>query len=293
MVDVLAINRVLPAIGVQTDNMADIIGQTPGNMLALLVPPAGWMHPAVEPKALFRFALIEAGSGATEAEAHAAEWATDILARLPLQQRPFLLGWGMGLFGAPCVPLPDALAALKAHGGRLDALAQAILQFAEEAAAAPLFVYGEFGKAGRSLRELGTGPLATGMTEFMPGIYCCLLDLSNDDPEMPARLDKWREEIMPIIAELEAKAGTQLYHFAIPGAVPDDDLAHRFLALDCICTLFPQANFVRYIVEIAGATSAQHLRHALQHPSSYALEFRLYDAFLGPQIDKFITYKLD
>ena len=67
MTNVLALNRVLPAISIQTDCLARIVGAQAGNKLDMRVPPAGWLEPAVSVTDMLTFALIEAGHDPAEA----------------------------------------------------------------------------------------------------------------------------------------------------------------------------------------------------------------------------------
>jgi hypothetical protein len=89
----------------------------------------------------------------------------------------------------------------------------------------------------------------------------------------------------PEIEALEKKVGTQLFYFADPDDDCDDDEAHRFLALDYVCHMIPDSPFVAYLAQVSGAPSLDALRHALRSPDAYSSEFRLFNSFLGPQVD--------
>jgi hypothetical protein len=81
--NVLALNRVLSAIGIRSDRLAEITGTVADNKLALLVPPAGWLGAAASATGMLAFALVEAGRDRPEATSIEAEMADTLLAGLP------------------------------------------------------------------------------------------------------------------------------------------------------------------------------------------------------------------
>lgn len=287
MTDVFRLHRVLPAISIQTDEIARVQGGRSDNTIDLLLPPAGWLEPAVKVSDLLTFALIEAGHARADAEAMAAVMAEALLADLPLERRPLMLD-SPNAQTVVCAAVTDALRPLFAMGGREAAVADAIWRFADAAACGRVFKYGELGPDGCSLRELGPDPLPAGLTEFWPGIASDLTWRLCEDGNTPA-LDKmydWMRGMRPQIEALEAAAGTRLFYFKQPDDELDDDQAHRFLALDYVCHMIPDSDYVAYLAEVSGAPSVAALRAALRAPDAYSPYFRLYYSFAGPQIGR-------
>jgi hypothetical protein len=97
-------------------------------------------------------------------------------------------------------------------------------------------------------------------------------------------LRAWTEGVRPEIEALEATVGTKLFHFKEPDDDLDDDEGHRYLALDCLCHMFPNSIFVNYLLGVSGAPSVSALRMALRAPESYSPDFRLYDSFHRPEV---------
>ena len=279
MTNVLALNRVLPAISIATDRRAQINGSHADIKLNLLVPPAGWIEPAVSVTDLLAFALSEAGRSHLEATSMAAEMASVLLTGLLLERRPVMLDCWRDM--PVCCSVSDGVRALCSLGRQEAQVAETLNRFADEAACARVFEYGEFGQNAVGLRELGPGPLQSGLTEFWPSVELCL---TSGDDDTPPEVRDWLEGIRPEIEALEAAVGTQLFHFGKPGYPPDDDEGHRFLALDCVCFVMPNSRFVEYLVDVAEAPSVEALRAALRAPAAYSSDFRLFDSFLGPQV---------
>jgi hypothetical protein len=282
MTNVLALNRVLPAISIQTESLAQVAGWQPDNILDLLVPPAGWLEPAVDATALLTFALVEAGHARTVAKATAADLARELLARLPPERRPVMLEY-IATETRVCAAVGDVIRPLFAFGAREAAVAEDLALLADAAACGPAFEGGELGQNARSLRELGPEPLQSGLAEFWPCIGWDLAWVLSEDGRTPAegRMQAWMEGMRPEIEVLEATVGTRLFHFAEPGDERDHDRGHRFLALDYVCHMIPDSDFVDYLVEVSGAPSVEALRAALRTPAAYSPDFRLYDFFMG------------
>ena len=281
MTDVRALNRVLPATGIETDCLAQIHGLRYSNELDFLVPPAGWDEPAVGVTELLAFALTEAGHTQVGVNGIAAEMASTLLAGLSMESRPVMIGWPSD--GAVCCSVSEGTRALSAMGRRGAEVAKTLKRFADEAACARVFTHGEFGQHTRSLRELGPHPLQSGLTEFWPGIELCAA-LDGDDTPSAGTMRDWMEGMRLEIEALEAEVGTRLFHVATLGYPPDDNEGHRFLALDYLCYAIPNSSFVEYLVKVADAPSAEGLRAALRAPTAYSFGFRLSDSFLGPQV---------
>jgi hypothetical protein len=102
-------------------------------------------------------------------------------------------------------------------------VAETLNGFADEAACARVFEYGEFGRHAYGLRELGPWPLQSGLTEFWPSVSV-ELSVTSTDSNTPAECEfkvrDWMEGTQPEIETLEAAVGTRLFHFAKPGIHP-------------------------------------------------------------------------
>ena len=282
MTNVFALNRVLPPISIETDCLARIVGTQAGNKLDMLVPPAGWLEPAVSVADMLTFALIEAGHGPAEAKSIATVWEDTLLATLPAERRPVMLDYA-GIHA--CASVSDVARVLADLGQREAEAAAALSRLSDEAACSTRFTYGELGNSTRSLRDLGSEPLQSGLTEFWPGIGSNVAWLlAEDDRPAEGKMLAWMEMMRPTIEALEATVGTRLFYFKEPDDDLDDDQAHRFLALDYVCHMIPDSSFVRYLVEASGAPSVEALRASLLAPASYSPDFRLFDSFHGPEV---------
>ena len=131
----------------------------------MLVLPAGWLEPAVSVTDMLAFALVEAGHDPAEAKSVALAAADALLATLPTGRRPVMLDYA-GIHA--CASVSDVARFLADLGWREAEAAPALSRLADEAARASQFNYGEFGNSARSLRDLGSEPLQSGLIEFWP-----------------------------------------------------------------------------------------------------------------------------
>jgi hypothetical protein len=184
-----------------------------------------------------------------------------------------------------CASVSDVARVLADLGRREAEAAAALSRLADEAACSTRFKHGELGNSARSLRDLGSEPLQSGLTEFWPGIGSDVAWLlAEGDRPAEEKMRAWMEIMRPTIEALEATVGTRLFYFKEPDDGLDDDQAHRFLALDYVCHMIPDSSFVRYLIEASGAPSVEALRASLLAPASYSADFRLFDSFHGPEV---------
>jgi len=122
------------------------------------------------------------------------------------------------------------------------------------------------------------------MIEFFVGLQSDIGEaIAPNDPwePMPPALYVWREAMRPVAERLEKVLGEKVYHFHDLDDEHDDDCCHRFLALHCWCSLLPESNFVRYLLEATGFTDVEAFKEALIDPVSYTQPFTYNYAFVG------------
>lgn len=275
-----AINRVLPVIGLSTEVMGSLVAAD-GTALPLVVPPPGWDLPAVPLDRAVRFALAYVGSSPAELEEKAKTAVPALLGGLPIEQRPLLRdvdGFGALEVCASVATTSDAMVAVAGPGAR--DLAILLGRVAEAIADVPLIYSADFGDGHRSLRGLPPDePIPSAMTEFMTGFW-----LDYDIGEGEDRMDEWLAQIRPVCAEIEAVVGVPVFRFADPDDDLTDDEGHRWLALDCLCHLAPDDPVLRYLMEVVGAPDVAAFRHALRSPAIYSPAFRLSHSFSEPYV---------
>lgn len=134
------------------------------------------------------------------------------------------------------------------------------------------------------LSDLPPAPPPKAMIEFFVGLPSDIgRQIAPDDKwqPMPQALFDWRESMKPVAAYLEQVIGEKVYHFQDLDDELDDDCCHRFLALHCWCSLLPESNFVKFLLEATGCADVNALNAALIDPASYTHPFTYNDAFVG------------
>jgi len=77
----------------------------------------------------------------------------------------------------------------------------------------------------------------------------------------------------PVAKHLEQMLGEKVYHFSDLDDKMDDDGCHRFLALHCWCSILPESNFVKFLLEATGVPDVELLKAALIYPQNYSQPF--------------------
>lgn len=252
--------------------------------IELLEPPAGGLRvPYVDP--VHAVALMARQTGYIEAEAEALGKAlfAELRPTLPLLERPVLYtGVNPDIRNIPeCVPVPKLVAFLREKGSLPLELPDFLEKACEVTCLTRQYRWDQFGKRRLRLAELPDLPPPKTMIESFVWLQIIIGEtLSPESEAFPAEpIHRWREAIRPIAERLASALGEPVYYFADPKCECDDDDCHRFLALHCWCSLLPDSNFVRYLLEVTGAPEVESLKNALVDPASYTYPFKN-DAFV-------------
>lgn len=290
MADLSPLAGALPPTGIETQAMGQITGFNASRVISIYQPPAGQKEAYLDVREALTDIVSWAGHSSEQAAHLAATGESAIVATLPPLQRPWCLD-DMGR-DMRCAPA-SAVAAWLCRLGEREALAADFLsRSASIAVHLPVFGCGEFVNCPRSLHELPHEPLVSGWTEFFCGLESEIIwrVAPEDDGSAAAKAAEWKGSTRPRIEALSDKVGTKLFHFADPSDEFDDDLAHRFLALDYVCHMIPRSPFVSWLCEVTGAASVTELREAFYDPDAYSPDFSLHggdsvEAFNWPRFE--------
>ena len=257
----------LPRTGIRTEELAKIRGFASPNGIRFYHPPASQFEPLLHIRAAVTDILASLGCSPVEAARIAGLAESDIVAGRPAEQRPWCLDdYGDEMLCAPATAVADWL---RARGGDAARIADFIARCAAISPNLPVIGGIGFPRL-QALRELGDEPIAGGWAEFFCGIEGDLAwRLSPDGNHPSPAAEAWKTGMRPRVEALSAAVGVPLFHYADPDDEFDDDLAHRFLALDFVCHMIPDSPFVGYLRELTGANSVAELRAAFYDPARY------------------------
>ena len=281
----------LPISGIESQQLARIgdflletgDGDRPRDII-FFEPPAGKHVPYINPVEAMSVMLRTSGMATQDANAIATNESSRLLSRLSLFERPRLYSFFETMNVPECVPVPVLVDYLRNR----SVFSVDITGFLEKACDVIYRI--------RTLRmtdncnepvllsELPSLPPPKAMIEFFVGLQN---DIAEEiDPKcewmpLPPALLAWRESMRPVAERLEKVIGEKVYHFQDLDDELDDDCCHRFLALHCWCSLLPESNFVKYLLEATGFEDVEELKAALIDPDSYTHPFLYNYAFVG------------
>jgi len=281
----------LPVSGIESQWLACIEGFLPKNegeflepSIIFFEPPAGQNVPYLDPIETMIVLFRDNGKSPDEARALAVSEYAMLRPKLPLLNRP-LLCQGLEVIDIrECVPVNLFIEFVRKRGR----ISEDFISFLETASdvvcRVRTFRLPDDWYKTVLLSELPSLPPPKAMIEYFVGLQSDIGSASApDDPwkPMPHALFAWREAMRPIAANLEQVVGEKVYHFKDLDDELDDDCCHRFLALHCWCSLLPESNFVKYLLEVTGFTDVEALKAALIDPTSYTHPFVYNNAFVG------------
>lgn len=286
-----ALMTALPISGIDSQLLASLSGVVatgPDDFvepyITFLEPPAGQSVPYIDPVEAITVLLRADGLSKQDAYSRALSEFALLRPELPLLQRPRLYTGFEVMNVSECISVSRFVAFLRER----DLLSADLLDFLERACDVTrrlrLFRMHDDWDKPITLAELPTLPSPKAMIEFFVGLQSDIGEaIAPNDPwePIPPALFAWREAMRPVAERLEKVLGEKVYHFQDLDDKLDDDCCHRFLALHCWCSLLPESDFVKYLLEATGFAEVEALKAALIDPASYTQPFTYNYAFVG------------
>jgi len=286
-----ALLTALPISGIESQWLASLTGFIPGGPdefleppIYFLEPPAGKSVPYLDPVAALEILFRVEGMSDKDAFTRAVDEYTRLRPELDLLERPILYLDDEVENLRECVPVPRFISFLRSRNLASPNLIDFIEQSCDVTCQTRIFRLHDNWLNPIRLSELPSAPPPKAMIEFFVSLQSDIgRQIAPDDKwqPMPQALFDWRESIKPVAAYLEQVLGKKVYHFQDLDDELDDDCCHRFLALHCWCSLLPESNFVKFLLEVTGFTNVDALKAALIDPASYTHPFTYNDAFIG------------
>ncbi|QEI06146.1 hypothetical protein FXN63_10085 [Pigmentiphaga aceris] len=286
MLDMTALLRTQPVSGLSPQLMGIIDGFAHGiadwlpyepSSIWLLEPPAGQREVFMDPVRTLSVLYRHLGQSAETASTRARADSQTLYAELPASDKTRFYD-NMEPNSPLCVPASALLNFLNRTGAVPAALMSFMGTTINAIPASVRFTGLDDHGVPWTLNSLPALPPPTAMIEFVPAPAW---EYQGDLEANTRQFNAWRNRMRTIAARLEQSLGEAVYRFAKPSIDTDDDNVHRFLLLHWLCSLLPQSDYVRFLVDASGAATVDALKRALIDPASYAHPFKMHDAFFG------------
>lgn len=286
-----ALLTALPLSGIEADWLARLSGFLPKGSnieedmaIYFLEPPSCKHVPYIDPVGSLSILFRVDGMSAEDASVRAVAEFTALRAGLPVLERPRLYRDSEVMNVPECVSVPRFVSWVKSRA----LLSESLIEFIEHTCdlVCRSKVYNAYDNEQWRLDEMPDMPPPKAMFEFFIGLRSDIAwEIAPKGPvpgeHLPIQLLDWRDSMRPVVDRLEQVLGEKVYHFEDFDDDIDDDSCHRFLALHCWCSLLPESNYIRFLLEVTGLPDVEALKSALIDPRSYSHPFIFNEAFGG------------
>ncbi len=275
--------KVLPVTGIEAQWVARLTcfaRKEPGEFLepdiTFLEPPAGQHVPYVDPVEAMAILLRAEGIPKINAEEVATAKFKVLRQNIPLMEHPRL--FENNAASVPeCIPVHRFVEFLGLSGLVSRQLIGFIKSAEEHTRENCVFRHLLTGEQWH-LEELPDIPPPTAMVEFFVGLpqdIAWQVDPDYEDGTWSKVLLSWRSFIRPVARHLKKSLRKEVYHFQKMDSVHDDDFCHRFLTLHYWCSMLPNSDYVKYLVEVSELPDVETLKRELINPLNYSVPFEI------------------
>jgi len=278
-----AILKALPITGIEAQWVALLTGfthQEPVELLepdiTFIEPPAGQHVPYIDPVEAISVLLRSEGIPKGKAEEIANEKFMVLRQFIPLIDRPRIYENNADNV-TECIPVNRLVDFLEQDSLVSKRLVDFIRCAEEQTLKNCVFRHLRTGECWR-LAELPDIPPPSAMAEFFVGLpqdIAWQVEPEFEGGRWPMTLLSWRRFIKPVARHLKKLLRKEVYHFQKMDSEHDDDFCHRFLALHYWCSILPDSDYVKFLVEVAELPDVETLKRELINPQNYSVPFEM------------------